>query len=215
MWDTWLYMALLGLSAGGYCLLFSSLSLPLRWLALHQLVTALTMGGALAYVFVARHHSNLFIFHGLIIVQYSLLAAMYAGILHNKALKRIALVSIPTFAFIALLIASTIQPWNQVNSYATILFNLLITFFAAAYIQVLFSNKYIKRVEREPLFWVSAGLFFTSLGNFFVQGLLNYLLQQSNQAALTVYWVEELMGMILTSLFIVALLVYKRWLFHA
>ncbi|WP_381519785.1 hypothetical protein [Spirosoma soli] len=104
----------------------------------------------------------------------------------------------------------TVQPWSQYNSYALTLFNTLTGIWSGYYLWRIFIDVKITSLEKEATFWVCAGLFFTSLGNFFVQGLMQYMISVSNQYALTVYWIQELMGFVLFGVFLIALYIHLR-----
>ncbi|RAI77565.1 hypothetical protein HMF3257_31575 [Spirosoma telluris] len=126
-------------------------------------------------------------------------------------IKRMIWLSTGLGVCITLLLVSTIKSWNQFNSYGSILFDMLISFWSGYYLWRIFIDAKVVALEREALFWVSTGLFFTCLGNFFVQGFMDYLLTNSAPYALTVYWIQELMGFVLFGTFLLALYVYLRY----
>ncbi|RIV27109.1 hypothetical protein DYU11_01980 [Fibrisoma montanum] len=209
MWDTLLYLTMLGVCTVLYVLNYRILTPPLQALTLAITATFVITGYGV-YVWRVENRDNLYVFHFLPVAQYVAYGLMFRGMLAQTVIQRLISVTIVLFSVVSFGISLTIQPWNQYNSYALTLFNTLIAYWAGHYLWRIFIDSKISSLEKEPLFWISAGLFFTSLGNFFVQGLMNYMISVSNQYALLVYWIQELMNFIVISIFLLALRVYLK-----
>jgi hypothetical protein len=104
------------------------------------------------------------------------------------------------------LFAFTIQPLNAYNSYAVIIKNSLLSIWILCYYRELFVLLHINRIEQEPLFWISTGVLFYSLGDFFVEGLMNYLISHSMDLAQKLYYIYYLLNILLYLTFIMAFL---------
>ncbi|PSR56826.1 hypothetical protein AHMF7605_26675 [Adhaeribacter arboris] len=123
--------------------------------------------------------NNLFVYHLLIPIQYSFYAYIYYCYLESKIIKKLILVSIALVMVAAVALAFTIQPPDTYNSYVIILSNFFISIWVLIYYRQLFVQLKITDLKSEPLFWISNGLLFFSLGDFFVEGLMKALLDQS------------------------------------
>lgn len=132
--------------------------------------------------------NNLFIYHILTPIQYTFYAFIYYFAVHAESVKKIILFSVPVVILAGLALGFTIQPVTSYNSYTIILSNLFTIVWIFTYYRETFVQLKIIRLEREPLFWISTGLLFYSLGGFFVEGLMNYLIEQSPQLAPKFYY---------------------------
>ncbi|QNF35305.1 hypothetical protein HUW51_22245 [Adhaeribacter swui] len=127
--------------------------------------------------------NNLFIYHILIPIQYSFYAYIYYCYIEFKIMKKLILVSIALVLVMAAILAFTIQPPDTYNSYVIILTNFFICIWVLAYYRQLFVHLKITDLKTEPLFWISNGLLLFALGDFFVEGLMKALLDQSLRMA--------------------------------
>ncbi|WP_020600173.1 hypothetical protein [Spirosoma panaciterrae] len=213
MWDTYLYMTLLGVGTGLYLFNYRILTPPLRILGSTIAITWLGTGYSI-YIGAVHHKPNIHVYHILIIIQYALYGLMFEKLIDQPLVKRIIRASLVLFALISLSLSLTIQPWNQYNSYATTLFNALIAIWSSYYLWRMFVDIKVEALEQEASFWISTGLLFSSLGSFFAQGLMNYLLVNTANYAIMVYWIHELMDFILFVFFLLAIYIYLRYLPH-
>jgi hypothetical protein len=149
---------------------------------------------------------NLYIYHLLVPVQYSLLAVIYAYAIENTIMKKVILISVPLFIATSALFASTIQPLTAYNSYAASIKNILLTVWVLCYYRELFVLLHVSHIEREPFFWISTGILFYSLGDFFVEGLMNYLISHNRALAEKMYYVYFLLNLLLYFTFMMAFL---------
>lgn len=127
--------------------------------------------------------NNLFIYHILIPIQYSFYAYIYYCYLEFKIMKKLILGSIILVLGAAAVLAFTIQPPDTYNSYVIILTNFFICIWVLTYYRQLFVQLKITDLKTEPLFWISNGLLLFALGDFFVEGLMKALLDQSLRMA--------------------------------
>ncbi|GAB4056212.1 hypothetical protein GCM10028810_71590 [Spirosoma litoris] len=210
MWDTLLYVGLMGVSTYLYSINYRVLTPPLRLLTINITLTFATTLYAI-YIIKATKDDNIYLYHILTIVQYSLYGLQFGQLDESSSRKRLIWLSIILFDIGALLLSLTIQPWTQYNSYAITIFNVLMALLSGHYLFRVFMDIKVLALERDAMFWIAAGLFFTSLGNFFVQGLMQHLISSSGPYALTVYWIHELMDCLLFAFFLRALYVYLRY----
>lgn len=211
MIDTILYLSILCISTLLYGSHFSVLMPPLRWLAVGIGITFVGNLTAVVVWRVLKQPNNLYVFHLLTIGQYVAFALMFSRALVGVAWRRAAVWSAGLFTLVSLAFSLTIQPWTHYNSYALTLYNCLLCVWALQYIRQLFTEIKVASLEKDPMFWVSTAILYTALGNLFVQGLMNYLIQRSTQHALSVYWIQELLNGLQAVLFIVAWYANRRY----
>jgi hypothetical protein len=98
------------------------------------------------------------------------------------------------------------------NSYARILEALLVTISALLYFRQIFSLEKLFDLKQEPLFWINTGLLFYFIGTVFLQGSLNYLIENNIGAARKLYQVQyvfEFAFFLLVNLALVCRKVFK------
>ncbi len=132
--------------------------------------------------------NNLFIYHMLIPVQYSFYAYIYYCYIEFKIVKKLILISIGLVITVAVVLAQNIQTPDTYNSYVIIISNFFICIWVLTYYWQLFVQLKIINLKSEPLFWISNGLLLFSLGDFFAEGLMKALLDQSFNLARRIYY---------------------------
>lgn len=153
---------------------------------------------------------NLYVFHLLTPIQYALYALVFFKTLQDRKLQRFILLSIPLFFLAALLITFYLQPPSEFNAYTSSMKNVLLACWVLLYYKEVFTGLRIIRLSREPMFWVSTGLLFYSLGSFFLYGLMNHLLVKSYEIAHMLYYFSEFLGYILYITISIAFLFARR-----
>lgn len=204
MWDVYLYFLLILVAVGLWAITYRQLTSGLKLLGFILLLTLLVEGYA-AYLLFQRTR-NLHVYHVLIPVQYVLFSWLYYKELASRKAKKIVLVSVPLFLLAALISTLYLQTIREYNSYIRLLKNILLTCWPLLYYREVFIGLRVVRLTKEPMFWISTGLFFYSLGNFFVDGLMNYLLHLSQEWAQTLYWISTYLGLFLNGTFVVSFL---------
>ncbi len=134
------------------------------------------------------NNNNLYVYHILIPIQYCFYAYLYYRYIEFKTIKKLILFSIGLVIIAAVVLALTIQPIDYYNSYVIILSNFLLCIWVLSYYRQLFVHLTIVDLKQEPLFWISTGLLFFALGDFFVEGLMKALLEQSPNMARWYYY---------------------------
>ncbi|WP_192822815.1 hypothetical protein [Rufibacter sp. LB8] len=202
MWDVYVYFFLIAASVVIWALKYRGLSPGVRALGVIQLIT-LVFEGYAAYLMV-RKTVNLHIYHVLIPAQFLFYSYVYARELTGSNIKKAIFYAMPLYVGFAFLVLIGFQSSSEFNSYTRVGKNVLITCWALLYYKEVFLGLKVKRLVEEPMFWISTGLWFYSLGNVFVEGLMNHLLSQSSRWAETIYYVNVLLGLLLHLLFVVA-----------
>lgn len=136
-----------------------------------------------------RSVDNNFIYHFLTPIQYALFAAAYAFKIHNLKGKKIILYSIPVAILLSLIISVRFQKLDEYNSFFCAIKHSLLSFWILYFFYETFLNEKDIELVRDPFFWISTGLLFSSLGNFFIEGLMSMLIIRSHTIALNFYLV--------------------------
>jgi hypothetical protein len=124
---------------------------------------------------------NLFLFPVVIVGEAGLMLLLYVRALQADKLRRLApwvFGLLVTYSLLdSILIPGTIRfrPSLQVMS------DILSLSLGGLYFRKQLNELQVVRLEREPLFWISAGLVLTSLGNLLISLFSNYLLHNYSQ----------------------------------
>lgn len=151
--------------------------------------------------------ANLFLYHFLTPLQYTIVILMYRSVIKNKNVKRWMLWSIPVFWIIAVFFTMFAQPLHEYPTY-TMLTNYILIIPVILYflIEVLNApNDY--ELTREPAFWIGTGLLLYSVGNVFAQGISNKLIPKKTGPLFDIlYTASSILNYVLFLCFIVAFL---------
>jgi hypothetical protein len=201
MWEAYLNFTLLGINLLGWVVLFRKLNKPFRILGLVLLFTL--CAELYAFYLMEKGMNNLFIFHILVPLQYIFYSLVFYFELHSTTVKKAIVASIFLIIVSSVFLALRSQKIYEYNSYITIYRH----FFLAVWILIFFRQMFlaveISNPLREPMFWISTGLLFYSMGHFFIEGCMNLLIQKSLLLARKIYFVSVLLGLFMYLLFII------------
>jgi hypothetical protein len=194
-WDFFVNFSLHILNVCLFIFLYKRANSFLKYVGLYVLITFLTEIAAAYYMF--KKIPNHFLYHFLVPVQYVLLALAYKKVILNKLFVKIIKYSIPLFILFAILIGCFVQKITEYNSIVCAGKNFLLSVWALLYLLDLFFyyNKFV--LWKAPEIWITLGLLISSLGNFFIEGLMNTMIKLSHNTALYFY----LIGVCITYFF--------------
>ncbi|WP_066835864.1 hypothetical protein [Rufibacter ruber] len=208
MWSVYIYFAFLALSVVVWSLRFKHLDTPQKILGLCLAITLLVEAYAAHLMF--QKINNSFLYHLLIPLQYLFLSGVFYVALSGKRIRRAILLTLPVYVVAVLIFFLTVQTILEYNSYARVLKNVLVVAWVLFYYREVFIGVKVSRLEREPMFWISTGLLFYSLGNVFVDGLMYYLIHQSYSWARPIYLINVFLGILLNLTFLISFLVKRE-----
>lgn len=200
----WLYLPPLVVALVGGLLRFYRLPLALRYLV-GVVAWSLTIE-LVAAALRLQHLPNLLLIPLDVVGELTLLALVYQAALRLAWLNRWLPVGLAVFAAYALL--SVLATPGAIRFWANLQVteNCLLLLLVGLYFRQLLSQLVVRHLEREPLFWVSAGLFIYCLGKIQIVLFSDYLLQHySQQLNLTVWGVHKVLILVLNSCYAVAL----------
>ncbi|WP_345244675.1 hypothetical protein [Nibrella saemangeumensis] len=205
-WDTFLLFTLYLAACTVFFIFFNKLSKSVKLIGYAVLAGFLINLSAVCLIYIFNFKNNLFLFHLLTLLQYLLFSMSYFYHLNNFNIRKFILISVPFFVISSIILSLFVEPLNEYNSYSVSLSNLLIGFITLFYFIEIFLKPNIKRIEFEPMFWISSGLLFVSFGNFLVQGFMNYLIKNAGDYALQVYWIHEFLNFLFLITFIIGIM---------
>ncbi len=209
--DVGLHFFLLFCALMAYALVRKRATPFIRLAALYIVVTALFDGIAAAIMLTdflsGVVSNNLFVYHILTPIQYTIIVLMYRHVIYNRMVKRWMLFSIPAFWLVALLLVLFVQPLNQYSTYSFLLKYGLVIAIVLYFLMEILNAPDDYRLTREPPFWIGTGLLFHSVGNVFVQGVSNQLILHSDPIFTILNTVSSVLNYGLFLCFIVAFLV--------
>ena len=159
---------------------------PLLWLCLLHLIIEL-LADYLHYAFTPSVE-NMFLYHLLTPLDYSLLILFFYRTFTTVDLKRVLLWSVLGYWIVALFFTLYNGPFDQVNTLAFMTESLLVTCWCFLFFRGLLSRSDNYVPERDPTFWIVVAILFYFVGSFFIYGSLNYFADNDLQLASRIYF---------------------------
>jgi hypothetical protein len=184
-WDFYFNFTLHVANLCFFAVVFRKADVFIKILALCILITCLTE--AYAAKLMIKKVDNNFLYHFLIPIQYVLYSLAYAKILRGRVVKKVVVLFLPIFLIFAIAMSLYVEKVNEYNSIVCATKHFLITFLVLFYFLQIFFEKEEIVLWKSPHFWISIGLVISSLGNFFIEGLMSYMINLSNDFALSFY----------------------------
>jgi len=119
-------------------------------------------------------HNNLPLLHVFTVLQFLVLALIYRRKLHPLIDEKLISGTIVFFMLFALISAFIFDGLLRFNTYARALESVLLIFFALAFFYKTLQELKIKKLEREPMFWISTGVLIYFSGNLIIFIVCNY-----------------------------------------
>jgi hypothetical protein len=144
-----------------------------------------------------QQRSNLFLMPIYAVGEFCLLTLVYCQTLQSPAFTRAMPWLAGGFAAYVSLDSLFSSVLTRFRPGQQIIQDLLVLLLVGLYFRKLLHELRVKHLRREPMFWVSAGLFIYYLGYLQIALFSNYLLHYSNQLNMTVWAVHSLLFIIL------------------
>ncbi|MBB6611770.1 hypothetical protein H7F15_12030 [Pontibacter sp. Tf4] len=204
MWELYVHFSLLALNLAVWLVLYKKLDSPFRLLGWTLLLTALFEAYA-AYLLLNKTR-NLHLYHLLTPLQYVLYSLVFYKVLEGTIYRRAVILTIPAYLLVSGIITFFFQGLSEYNSYALSLKNVLLTLWVLLYYREIFTSLKVVELTKDAMFWTSTGLLFYSLGSFFVDGLMHYMLGKSFEMANAFFYISIFLGYLLHGTFLIAFL---------
>lgn len=200
---SWLVVLPLAVALVGGGLRFYRLPLALRYLV--GVVAWSLLLELVALLLKLPHPPSLLVPLGAV-GELTLLVLLYQAVLHLPWLKRWLPVGFVVAAAGALLSGLASPAAGQLRLGLQVAENCLLLLLAVLYFRQLLHQLVVRHLEREPLFWLSAGLFIYCLGSLQLALFSEYLAQHAAPPPRQLVWlVDTLLLLVLNSCYAVAL----------
>ncbi|MDQ2770492.1 MAG: hypothetical protein M3Y54_08335 [Bacteroidota bacterium] len=182
---------------------FRELDRPLRGVAV--VVFCELLIEVLSRVAAQVSDSNLFLLPIDTVLEFGLLAWVYAQVLRPSRVSRwlpLVIVLFSLWGLLSYLRPGTLYEYNTSQRFAE---SLMVLSLVVLYFYKVIRDLVIVHLEREPMFWVSMGLLIYFAGNLFIFISSNYVVQHSTELSLQLWVVHAGFYIILNLLYTLAL----------
>lgn len=155
--------------------------------------------------------NNLFVYHPLTPIQYTLVALLFLQVIKNKVAKQWITRSIPVFWVIAAFFTCLMQPLTEYPTYSFLINYVLTIAIVLFYFIEILNSPHEQMLIKEPAFWIGTGLLFHSVGNVFAKGISNEFLKNSDPLFFLLDTVSSLLNYVLFSCFIIAFVLTPKF----
>jgi hypothetical protein len=159
--------------------------------------------------FSSKGQNNLFLYHILIPFQYAFLCYYFLLLFDQTKNKKILLVSAISVV-VVLILSLFFNSISQYYSYASMMKNIIISVLALIYFRRIFISNVNFENHVEESVWVCTGLFINSLGNFFIEGSMNYLMETDRSISIKLYYLHLALDFLFSIIFICAIIFKKK-----
>lgn len=171
----------------------------LLWLVCIALLLVETVG---YYYLAVLKKVATWIFHIYQPIEYALMALYFLGIIENKKIKKLLLVSIPLVLVCNIFNATMGQGWQKLSTYTFLLSAFLFCVWSILYLWQLLHSQFETVIWKNPNFWICTGVLFFYGGSFFQMGLANYISQTDHEMAELLYQlINHLLNVVMYGLF--------------
>jgi hypothetical protein len=159
--------------------------------------------------FITKSKNNLFLYHFSTPIQYAILCYYFLLLFGQNKNKKILFVSAISVV-IVLILSLFFNSISQYFSYASMMKNIIITILVLIYFRKIFISSVNYENPVEENVWICTGLFIYSLGNFFIEGSFNYLMEEAKDISHKLYYLHVALDFLFSIIFICAVAFKKN-----
>jgi|GEM_PF-2887677 hypothetical protein len=153
--------------------------------------------------FILQGKNNLFLYHFSAPLQYAILCLYFLNLFGQNKNQKILIVLVLS-VLVILSISFFLNPLNQYYSFASIMKNIIISILVLMYFRKIFiSNLHFEKNVEENV-WICTALFIYSLGNFFIEGSMNYLMESDRNISIKLFYLHIALDFLFYIIFICA-----------
>ncbi len=203
LWYDFMDFGLIALSILVIIMRYHLLPAAIRFLLFYFIFTFIIE--VVAEYFILQGKNNLFIYHFSAPAQYAILCFYFVKLFGQDKNKKILFAC--ALSFIAVLSLSFLfNSLTQYYSFASILKNIIISFVVLVYFRKVFiSNENMENHVEENV-WICTGLFINSLGNFFIEGSMNYLMATDRNITTKLFYMHLALDFLFYIIFICSII---------
>ena len=120
-------------------------------------------------------NSNLFLYHIVTPIRFSLIMLFYYEEIRNPHIRKAILITIPAYVLMSAFLSLFVQEIQEYNVYQILVHHLLTTVAVLYYFYELVTIMPFVKVYTQPDFWISVAFLFHSVLNVLLEGFSNYL----------------------------------------
>jgi hypothetical protein len=158
--------------------------------------------------FVVQGKNNLFLYHFSAPFQYGILCLYFLNLFGQNKNRKILIVLVIS-VLVILLISFFLNPLNQYYSFASIMKNVIISILVLMYFRKIFISNLNFEKNVEENVWICTALFIYSLGNFFIEGSMNYLMESDRNISIKLFYLHIALDFLFYIIFICAVTFIK------
>ncbi len=206
MWDFYLAFLLHAVNIAVFIWKYRKLSTPLKVIGYTILINLAfdIYSASLAL----KGINNLFLLHAQTIVNFTTIGIFFTLIFRSRFMM-LYWVLFPFFLAFGLYNMVRLNTSTHFPTYTLIIKNAVFIMLCLGYHASLLSKPVPVHIYRHPYFMVTFGLLLASMGSFFIEGLMNQLLQQSREHALKFYLTGAMLNYIYYVSVAISFLVYS------
>lgn len=163
---------------------------PYRYLAVYVII-GFVLEAVLYYTSTFLHVNNLWVVHLYVPVQFLFLSAVYYQVLSPKRIRIAILVLSGLVLAVSVLNAFMVGGLLLFNTYASAMASAVLILYALFYFDQVFRELRVKRLERDPVFLLSAGSLLYFSGTILGSVFMNTLLAESMTVAWVIYFINR------------------------
>ena len=205
-----IYFLLLLLTLASYLVKLNRQEKFIRWITI---LLSFWLVATLAAVLLPLNgviRNNLFIYHIITPVEFTLILLLYRSYFENTVIKRILIYSIPIFILLCIVFSLFVQKTDVSNSYTSIIESAVIISVSLLFLKETAQLQRVKSLVHYPMFWISVAILFGYTAPLIIEGMLNYLIDQSMKLAQQLYLISYFSNYILLILFMIAIFCDRR-----
>lgn len=128
-----------------------------------------------SYLQQVLENSNLFLYHIVTPIRFSLIMLFYYEEIRNPHIRKAILITIPAYVVMSVFLSLFVQEIQEYNVYQILVHHLLTTGAVLYYFYELVTIMPFVKVYTQPDFWISVAFLFHSVLNVLLEGFSNYL----------------------------------------
>lgn len=199
-----IYFLLLLLTLASYLVKLNRQEKFIRWITILLIFWLVATLAAVLLPLYGVISKNLFIYHIITPVEFTLILLLYHSYFENVLIKKILVYSIPIFILLCIVFSLFVQKTDISNSYTSIIQSAVIISVSLLFLKETAQLQRVKSLIHYPMFWISVAILFGYTAPLIIEGMLNYLIDQSMALAQQLYLISYFSNYVLLILFMIA-----------
>lgn len=159
--------------------------------------------------FVVKGKNDLFLYHFFVPLQYAVLCLYFINILGQNKNKKILIAAVVS-VIIMLMFSFSLNSLKEYISSGSIMKNILVSIFSLLYFRKVFISNVSMENHIEENVWICTAFFIYSLGNFFIEGSMNYLIEEDRNISIKLFYLHLAIDFLFYIIFICAIVLKKK-----